>query len=66
MNGSFLINQVMSCILPYTSQIAKKLLYSVPHLQHDFMIANSQIKFSCSENIGDVPGTYQWWSAMLV
>ena len=26
----------------------------------------SQIKFSCSENIGDVPGTYPWWSAVLV
>ena len=26
----------------------------------------SKIKFSCSENIGDVPGTCPWWSAMLV
>ena len=25
-----------------------------------------QIKFRCSENIGDVPGTYPWWNVILL
>ena len=41
MNGSFLLNQVRSCMLPYTSQIAEKAsFFSVPYLEHDFVIAN--------------------------
>ena len=42
MNGSFLIiNQVKSCMLPYTSQIAEKTsFFPVPYLEYDFMIAN--------------------------
>ena len=40
-NGSFLINQVSSCMLSYTSQIAEKVSFiSVPYLEYDFMIAN--------------------------
>ena len=54
-------------MLPYTSQIAEKaFFYLIPYLEYDFMTANSQIKFSCFENIGDVLGTYQWLSTMLV
>ena len=38
-NGSFLINQVSSCMLPYTSYFAGKAsFYSVPYLEYDFMI----------------------------
>ena len=41
MNENFLINQVRSCLLPYTSQIAEKAsLFRLPCLKYDFMIAN--------------------------
>ena len=41
MNGSFLINQVRLCMLPYTSQIVEKAyFFRLPHLKYDFMIAN--------------------------
>ena len=41
MNGSFLISQVRSYTLPYTSQIAEKsFFFRLPYLQYDFMIAN--------------------------
>ena len=54
MNESFLINQVKSCMLPYTPQITKEAsFFRLPYLDHAFMI-------------GNVPGTYPWWSAMLV
>ena len=38
-NGSFLINQVRLCMLPYTSQIVEK-LFRLPYLEYDFKIAN--------------------------
>ena len=41
MNGSFLINQVWLCMLPYTSQIVEKAyFFRLPYLKYDFMIAN--------------------------
>ena len=41
MNGSFLINQVRSCMLPYTSQTAEKAsFFRFPFLEYDCMIAN--------------------------
>ena len=41
MNGSFLINQVRLCMLPYTSQIVEKAyFFRLPYLKYDFMIAN--------------------------
>ena len=50
----------------YLTNCRKSFFYSIPYLEYDFMTANSQIKFSCFENIGDVLGTYQWLSALLV
>ena len=35
MNGSFLINQVTSCMLPYTSQIAEKASFFCSVLIYD-------------------------------
>ena len=56
-NGSFLINQVKSCMLPYSSQTAEKAsFFRLPYLNYDFMIANL-VRLNLSENIGDVPGT---------
>ena len=41
MNGSFLMNQVRSCMLPYTSQIAEEVsFFRLPYLEYDFVIAN--------------------------
>ena len=41
MNGSCLIIQVRSCVLPYASQIAEKTsFFQLPYLEHDFMVAN--------------------------
>ena len=41
MNGSFLINQVRLCMLPYTSQIVEKAyFFRLPYLKYDFMVAN--------------------------
>ena len=40
-------------MLPYTSQTAEKVFFF-------------GCLISCSENIREVPGTCQWWSAMLV
>ena len=40
MNGSCLISQVRSCMLPYASQIAEKAFFQIPYLEHCFMIAN--------------------------
>ena len=41
MNGSCLINQVRSCMLPNTSQIAKEAsLFQLPYLELDFLIEN--------------------------
>ena len=41
-NGSFLTNQVRSCSLPYTSQIAEKASFlSVTILELHFIVANS-------------------------
>ena len=41
-NESFLISQVRSCMLSYTSQILEKSFFflSVPYLEYDFMVAN--------------------------
>ena len=43
-------------------QCTSQLLFWLRYSEIDFMIA----KFSCSESIGDVSGTYPWWNAMLV
>ena len=41
MNGSFLMNQVRSCMLPYTSQITEEAyFFRLTYLEHNFMIAN--------------------------
>ena len=40
MNGSFLINQVRLCMLPYTSQIAKEVFFQLPFREYHFIIAN--------------------------
>ena len=50
-----------SCILhmPYSLQTLKKLLFFCSLSRVRFYDSQySQIKFSCLENIGDVPGTY--------
>ena len=40
--GSFLINQIRSCMLSYTSQIAEEAsFFRLPYVEYDFMIANS-------------------------
>ena len=60
MSESCLTNQVRSCMLPYVLQIAEKAsFFQLPYLEHDFMILQfSKIRFSFSENIGDVPVAY--------
>ena len=41
LNGSFLINQVSSCMIPYTSQITEEAsCFRLSYLEYDFMIAN--------------------------
>ena len=41
MNGSCLIIQVRSCVLPYASQISEKTsFFQLPYLEHDSMVAN--------------------------
>ena len=41
MNGSFPINQVKSCMLPCTLQIAEEAsFFQLHYLEYDFMIAN--------------------------
>ena len=41
-NKKFLINQVRSCMLPYSAQITERasLAFRLPYLEYDFMIAN--------------------------
>ena len=39
MNGSFLINQLRSCMLPYTPEIIEEAsFFRLPYLEYDFMI----------------------------
>ena len=41
LNGSFLINQVRSSMIPYTSQITEEAsFFRLSYLEYDFMIAN--------------------------
>ena len=40
MNGSFLIDQVRSCMLPYTSQIVEEDVFRLSYLPYDFMVTN--------------------------
>ena len=42
MNESFLINQVRSCMLLYTSPVVEKVsfFFCLPYLEYNFMIAN--------------------------
>ena len=49
MNGSCLINQLRSCMLPYTSQIAEEAFFSVTFFRTWFYDSQfSKIKFNCS------------------
>ena len=41
MNGNCLINQVVSSMVPYISQIAEEVsFFQLPYLEHDVMITN--------------------------
>ena len=41
LNGSFLINQVRSSMIPYISQITEEAsVFRLSYLEYDFMIAN--------------------------
>ena len=54
-------------MLPYVLQIAEKdSFFQLRYLEHDFMILQfSKIRFSCSENIGDVPVAYPCCGGVL-
>ena len=59
-NGSFLINQVRSCMFPFTSQIAEEAsFFRLPYLKYDFMIANlvrlNLAVFKILETSQDIP-----------
>ena len=67
MNGSCLISQVRSCMLPYASQIALKSFFSDTLFRALFYGSQlSKTKTSCSENIGNVPVQYPCLSAILL
>ena len=49
-------------MLPFVSQIAEETSFFLVTLFRVWFYDRqfSQIKFSCSENVGDVPGIYPW------